>query len=115
MSKTKERPPMDIRGATIKLMNTHRFLGVLINEGLRWHKHISYTIGKGTAYVLQLCHLSLYSKEIPPALSRKLYTSVPLPKMLYTLDLWFKPIYTRELDVINKGSLGTAKRMGRVQ
>ena len=48
-------------------------------------------------------------------LSRQLYTSVALPKMLYALDLWFKPIYTGDTDHVNRGSLGTAKQLGRVQ
>lgn len=35
--------------------------------------------------------------------------------MLYAVNLWFKPIYTGESDEVNRGSLGTAKRLGRVQ
>ena len=115
MNKSKERPIMNIRGNLIKPTDTHRFLGVLLDEGLRWHKHVTYAIGKGTAYVLQLRRISRSSKGIPLTLSRQLYTSVALPKMLYALDLWFKPIYTGDSDTVIRGSIGTSKRMGRVQ
>ena len=38
MNKAKEWPSMSVRGNTIKPTDFHRFLGVLLDEGLRWHK-----------------------------------------------------------------------------
>ena len=109
MNKSKEHPGMNIRGNPIKPTDMHHFLGVLLDKGLRWHKHVIYTIRKGMAYVLQLCRISRLSKGIPLTLSRQLYMSVALSKMLYALDLWFKPIYTGNSDTINRGSVGTSK------
>ncbi|KAF8550997.1 hypothetical protein OG21DRAFT_1478317 [Imleria badia] len=115
MDKTKNRPPMVIRGTTIKPTDSHRFLGVLLDEGLRWHKQVTYAVRRGTAYVLQLRRISLSSNGIPLTLSRQLYMTVALPKKLYAVNLWFRPIYTRNSDDVNRGSLGTSKRLGRVQ
>ncbi|KAF8547118.1 hypothetical protein OG21DRAFT_1383144, partial [Imleria badia] len=99
----------------IKPMNTHCFLGILLDEELRWNKHATYTLGKGTAYVLQLCCVLSSSKGISLILTRQLYTVVALPKMLYTINLWLKPIYTGDSDEINWGSIGTTKQLCRIQ
>ena len=100
---------------TIKLVESHHFLSVLLDEGLRWHKQVTYAVGKGTAYVLQLHRISLSANGIPLTLSRRLYTLVALPKMLYALDLWFKPIYNGDSDEVNRGLIGTSEHLGRVQ
>ena len=115
MNKAKNWPLMMIRGFSIKPTETHHFLGVLLDEELHWHKHITYAVRKGTAYILQLCHISLSLKGISLTLARQLYTSVTLPKMLYTLDLWFKPIYSGNSDLVNRGSISTSKHLGQVQ
>ncbi|KIK80662.1 hypothetical protein PAXRUDRAFT_158079 [Paxillus rubicundulus Ve08.2h10] len=115
MNSTKECPPMNIKGAVISPGWTHCFLGVLVDNALCWHAHMTYTIGKGTAYVLQLRCLSLISKGIPLSLMKQLYMSVALPKMLYAVDLWFKPIYNGDSDTAQRGSIGTTKRMSSIQ
>ncbi|KIK95473.1 hypothetical protein PAXRUDRAFT_45220, partial [Paxillus rubicundulus Ve08.2h10] len=110
-----ETPPMAIRGTVIKSSPTHRFLGVLVDNMLRWHAHINNAIGKGTAYVMQLCHLSLSVKGIPLLLMKQLYMLVAVLKMLYAVDLWFHPLYVEDLDTTHWGSIGIAKRLGRIQ
>jgi hypothetical protein len=115
LNKTKECPPLIVQGKEIKATPFHRFLGVLVDEDLRWHKHATYAIGKGTAYVLQLRRLSLSAKGIPLSLMRQLYTSVALPKMLYAVDLWIRPLYIGESDTAQRGSVGVIKQLGKIQ
>lgn len=104
-----------IRGSIIKPSELHRFLGVLVDEKLRWHKYIAYAIGRGTTYTLQLRRISLCEKGIPLTLARQLYTAVALPKMLYTLNMWFNPIYNEDTNIINRGSIGTSHQLAHVQ
>ncbi|KIJ11403.1 hypothetical protein PAXINDRAFT_84599 [Paxillus involutus ATCC 200175] len=115
MDRSKERPPMTIRGTVINSSPTHHFLGILVDNMLRWHAHARYAIGKGTAYVMQLRRLALSVKGIPLSLMKQLYTSVALLKMLYTVDLWFRPLYEEAHDTAHRGSIGLAKRLSKVQ
>lgn len=46
---------------------------------------------------------------------RQLYLSVAMPKMLYAVDLWFRPLFTGIDDKQQSGSIGVARRLGRVQ
>jgi hypothetical protein len=113
--KEEDRLPMNIRGTVIKPSPAHKFLRVIIDKRLSWRQHITYAIGKGTAYVFQLCHLTITSKGLPLFLMRQLYTSVALPKLLYAADIWFTPIYSTNNDNICRGSIETANKLNRVQ
>jgi hypothetical protein len=106
---------MNIRGTVIKPTPTHKFLGVIIDKCLTWCQHIAYAIGKGTAYVLQLRHLTIASKGLPLSLMQRLYTSVTLPKLLYMVDVWFTPIHSTNNNNTHKGSIKTTKKLNRVQ
>ena len=106
---------MNVRGTTIKPMPTHKFLGVIIDECLSWRQHIVYTIGKGTAYVLQMRCLAIASKGLPLPLMRQLFTSVTLPKLLYAINVWFTPLYSTDNNDISRGSIVTAKKLNKVQ
>jgi hypothetical protein len=109
MNPIKERPLLITRRTTINPTVMHKFLGVILDQALRWQPHIAYAIAKGTAYVLQLRRLSTTSTGIPISLMRQLYLSVALPKMLYAVDLWFHPMYTGRSDTPQRGSIGVAK------
>ncbi|KAF8835398.1 hypothetical protein BDN67DRAFT_992462 [Paxillus ammoniavirescens] len=85
-NRTKEQPPMNIKGTLIKPATSHCFLGVLVDM-----------------------------KGVPLSLMMQLYTSVALPKMLYTVDLWLTHLYVGETDSAQRGSIGTVNKMKRVQ
>ncbi|KAG1798411.1 uncharacterized protein BJ212DRAFT_1237881, partial [Suillus subaureus] len=63
------------------------FLGVLLDQELRWKPQVNNTIVKGTAYVFQLWRLGTTTKGIPLQLMHQLYQAVVVPKMLYATDL----------------------------
>jgi hypothetical protein len=52
MNHQKNRPNMHIQGSVISPMSTHRFLGVIVNQELRWNAQVDNSIAKGMAYVL---------------------------------------------------------------
>ncbi|KAG2119715.1 uncharacterized protein F5147DRAFT_767189 [Suillus discolor] len=84
---------MIIRGSTIHPSATHKFLGVILDQELRWKAYIAYAITKGTKYALQLRRLSSTANGMPMKLTRQLYQAVAIPKMLYVADVWFTPAY----------------------
>jgi hypothetical protein len=107
--------PMNIQGITINPAPSHKFLRVIIDEHLSWRQHTAYTVGKGTAYVLQLKCLALASKGLPLSLMWQLYTSVALPKLLYAVDVWFTPLYSTDNNDVRRGSIVTAGKLRKVQ
>jgi hypothetical protein len=111
----KEQPSMTLRGITLKPTPHHKFLGVIVDQTLRWNAQVTHAIAKGTAYAIQLKHLSSSSMGIPMSLMRQLYTAVAVPKMLYTIDVWFRPIYTSSTDIMQPGSKGAARKLESVQ
>lgn len=57
MNRTKPRPDLMLRGINIRPSATHKFLGVILNQELRWKPQADYALAKGTAYVLQFKRL----------------------------------------------------------
>jgi ribonuclease HI len=45
----------------------------------------------------------------------QLYLAVALPKMLYAVDLWLRPLFIGNADTPQRGSIGVVKRLKRVQ
>ena len=68
--------------------STHKFLGVLLDDELRFQKHAAYAIGKGEKWVAQVRGLSKVTRGMHGAHSRRLFYSVALPSMLYAADVW---------------------------
>lgn len=115
MNRRKDRPEMPLRGTIIRPSSTHRFLGVILDQELRWKAQIDNAIAKGTTYVLQLRRLSSSAKGLPLRLMRQLYMAVAIPKLLYAADLWFSPVYREGSNVLQRGSVGVVKRLSTVQ
>jgi ribonuclease HI len=115
MNRHKERPNLLLQGITIKPAQSHRFLGVILDQELRWNKQVDNAIARGTAYVLQLRRLSAATKGIPMKLMRQLYQAIAVPKMLYAADLWFSPVYRDGSDTLQRGSMGVAKKLTTIQ
>jgi hypothetical protein len=115
LNRNKERPNMNIQGNIIRPSPTHKFLGVILDQELRWKAQVDYAVAKGTAHVMQIRRLSTMTKGIPMRLMRQLYQAVAIPKMLYAADLWFTPAFKDGSDTPQRGSLGTAKHLNTVQ
>ena len=49
---------MTIRGTTIKPVPSHKFLGVIVDQELRWREHTAYAIAKGASHAMLLRPLS---------------------------------------------------------
>ena len=115
MSKTKQRPQMTIRGATIKPVPSHKFLGVILDQELRWKEHTAYAIAKGASYAMLLRCLSSPSHGISAKLIRQLYRTVAIPKMTYAASVWFQPMLHAGSPNSVRGSKGIAAKMTQIQ
>ena len=115
LSKTKPRPPMKIRGNVITPAPAHKFLGVIVDQELRWKEHAAYALAKGASYAALLRRLSRSAHGIPAGLTRQLYRSIAIPKMLYAASIWIKLLLNGDSSVPLRGSQGIAKKMTQVQ
>ncbi|THH05611.1 hypothetical protein EW146_g9856 [Bondarzewia mesenterica] len=110
------RPSLHIPGLiTIQPTASTRYLGVIIDQELRWQAQAHSAVGKGMAWTSQLKRLAKPSTGIKPALLRQLYAGVAIPKMMYAADVWCTPIYETEDGKKARGSVEMATVLTRVQ
>lgn len=101
-------------GTTIKMEPAHKFLGVVLDQELRFREHAAYAHGKGMAVAAQTKRLVKVNGGVHGSMVQRLYEVVVAPNMLYALDVWCKP----DIEVDGrrvKGNRGFAAKMGRVQ
>ncbi|KAF5383227.1 hypothetical protein D9615_004786 [Tricholomella constricta] len=108
------RPPIVLRGTTIKPTNVARFLGVMVDDELRWKEHAKYAIGKGTKYTLMFRRLTRPSTGLKPEFMERLFTTVAVPKFAYAADIWYMPIRRKEGHLRDSGSVGFARQLTKV-
>ena len=115
LSKTKQRPQMSFRGVTIKPAPSHKFLGVIVDQELRWKEHTAYAIAKGASHAMLLRCLSSPAHGISTKLIRQLYRAVAIPKMTCAASVWFQPVFNAGSRTTVRGSKGIANKMTQVQ
>ena len=115
LNRSKERPPIHVRGITIKPTKSHKFLGIILDQELRWQEQASYALGKGTEYTMLMRRVSGATWGTPSKLVRQLYQAVVIPRTTYAASVWLRPTYNRSLDSPQRGSIGIANKLGRTQ
>ena len=94
---------------------SHKFLGVILDDELRFQKHAAYAIAKGEQWTSQVKRLSKVTRGMRGAFARRLFYNVAIPSMLYAADVWCSqaahPAYPRK-----KGTMKAAiRKMEAVQ
>jgi hypothetical protein len=69
-----------------------KYLGVILDQELRFKEQAAYTISKGSKWAMQARRLSRPSSGMPHTYARQLWNAVAVPKMLYAADVWCNPI-----------------------
>jgi len=86
------RPPLIINGHAIVATETHKFLGIILDQNLRFKQQADYAAEKGKFWVTQTRRISKTVQGIQGHLARRLYITVAIPKMLYAASIWLTPI-----------------------
>jgi hypothetical protein len=109
------KPGFAYEGVTVQPQGSHKFLGVLLDEELRWKLQAEKTIAKAVKWTLLFRRLSKPSTGIRAKYMRQLYTAVAIPKFTYAADIWFTPV--RRLAGRKKatGSVGVVRKLTSVQ
>jgi len=105
-----ERKPIQILQTTVPVIAEHKFLGVILDQELRWNAHVNYALAKGTKWITQYRRLAKQMKGISAKHMRKFYITTAIPRMLYAADLFLTPQSGQAI-----GSKGHIKRLGRIQ
>jgi ribonuclease HI len=114
-SRSTRRPPLTLQDTTLIPQQTHKFLGVLMDQELRWNHQADYALGKATKWTLAFRRLARPSTGIHPRLMRQLYNAVAIPKITYAADVWYTPTYWKEGMSRCQGSVGVTKRLASLQ
>jgi len=91
---------------------THKFLGVLLDNELRFQKHAALAIAKGERWVSEVKKLS---KGMHRMLTRRLFYSVAAPSMLYAADVWCTQPAKRSGTKIARGMGAAIRKMESIQ
>jgi len=109
------RPDLVLRGNVVKQVQSYKYLGIWIDQELRWGEQAKQTIAKSTAWTMLFRCLSRQNKGISPKLMQRLYKSVAIPKMTYGIDVWWTPVHKPPDKKRKVGSVGVTKELGKIQ
>lgn len=101
-------PPLQlgIGQSIIKPSKTHKFLGVLLDNKLKWHAQIEKAKGKGVQWLTHFRHMANVKHGISLQISQRLYFMIAIPSMLYAVDVF--------ITLIQTGAVPSAKQTGSV-
>ena len=103
------RPSIEIDGHVIESSTTHKFLGVHIDQELRFKEQTAEALRKGTKWIEQYKHLAKTMKGVSAKHMMKFYYTIALPKMLYAADVFLIP----ESNT-TKGTVGFIRNLARI-
>ncbi|TFK16958.1 hypothetical protein FA15DRAFT_605988, partial [Coprinopsis marcescibilis] len=85
------RPDLRIGDHVIKSQPTALFLGVTIDNTLRWKEQAIAAAVKGLKWLQQFSQLSRPSRGVSFSHMRHLYLAIAVPRMLYAADVFLTP------------------------
>src|SRR6266481_7662636 len=109
------RPSLMLGDTTVMPDTSHKFLGVLLDQELRWREQAERVVVRATKWSLSARRLARPAMGISPWLMRQLYQAVALPCFTYAADVWFT-LVTRDVGGGKaRGLAGVVCRLVSVQ
>ncbi|QRW09851.1 Reverse transcriptase from transposon X-element protein [Ceratobasidium sp. AG-Ba] len=120
------RPPITIAGIEIQPSRSHRFLGVIFDQQLRWKEQAAKAVATGAAWVGQIKRVARLNHGFSAHVMRRLHQCVLIPQITYAADVWFTPVVRSkkkprdeleqgERNPRDLGSVGFARKLATVQ
>jgi ribonuclease HI len=104
------RPGITIGGVDVKMDKSAKWLGILIDQELRFNAHAAYALKKGTDYMHQYRRLARNANGVWHKYLKWYYKAIAMPRMLYGAEVWLKPP-----RISNKTSQKFMNKMATVQ
>ncbi|QRW04674.1 Reverse transcriptase from transposon X-element protein [Ceratobasidium sp. AG-Ba] len=114
-SREKKAKPLLLGGVPVKPVKSHRFLGVIFDEELRWREQRAGVLKTGSTWVNLLRRISRTRHGLKPEAARRLHQAVFLPKVTYAADVWWEHVRRNETDTRDLGASGFTKRLQSIQ
>ena len=111
----KPRPPLTLQNITIEPTQSAKYLGIVLDQNLKWTQQLASVRGKGSKWAVQIKRLTRPTWGLTPNGARKLFVGVALPRILYGIDVWCTPIHGRNANGRRKGSVAIVKKLASVQ
>jgi len=108
-------PPLYLPRRTVQPSKSTKYLGVYFNRNLNWKVQQAYAVEKGTKWVVQIRRLTQPIWGITPKFVKGLFTSVILPRVLYTVDVWCTLTNVDYTGPKTVSSAGAIKKMTSMQ
>lgn len=109
------RPSLKLQNYVVKPSTHCRFLGVLIDDELRWKQQLKNAVGRGMKYTLMFRRLTRPSTGLKHEFMERLYNAVAIPKMTYGADVWYTPLHRPEGYKNDQGSVAATRQLARIQ
>ena len=87
------RPPLQIADTTIVASKSVKYLGVFLDQHLKWKEQEVYATKKGLTWAAQIRRVVRPDWGLTPKFARRMYIGVALPRILYAADVWAPPPY----------------------
>ena len=111
----KPRPPLVLPSITIDPSQSAKYLGIVLDQNLKWTQQLANVRGKGSKWAAQIRRLTRPTWGLTPNGARKLFIGVALPRILYGIDVWCTPIHGRNANGRRKGSVAIVRKLASVQ
>lgn len=108
-------PTVLFGGQVLEVLKKHKYLGVVIDEGLTWKDHIKYIREKATTRLRLVLRLSGRKSGVRQELLVQLYCSLIRPLLEYASEVWGDASRTRtkSLDTVQHRALTAALGVNR--
>lgn len=104
-----------IRGQSIAPKASHKHLGVVLDQELRWREHEETAVVRATKWTLLFRQLAKVYQGMSPTTMRQLYLAVAVPKALYAADVWLTPPHKKPGAKRKQGSIRACRRLESMQ
>jgi ribonuclease HI len=111
----KNRLPLQLPEITVEPMQNTKYLGIILDQNLKWGPQLAHIQGKGLKWAMQIKRLTRLTWSLTPKGTRKLYVSVALPWIMYRINVWCTPIHGKSASGSRKGSVNFIKKLTTVQ
>ncbi|PPR06917.1 hypothetical protein CVT24_011000 [Panaeolus cyanescens] len=108
-------PVLEVGDEVVKRVRSFKYLGVYVDDELRWKVQESKACEKATKWTLQFKRLAKPSTGINMRLMKQLFNATVIPKLAYALDVWYTPPTKPTEGKKNTGSVAALKKLTTIQ
>jgi hypothetical protein len=81
-------PPLMLNGKILNHQSTTKYLGVLVDGGLRWHDHLNQAVVRAKRDMVRINNTLSKTFGPSPKLTHWIYTGIIRPKITYAAHVW---------------------------